>query len=82
MLLYVDVALLKRFVKKDREMWTSKVNFYLDRVSFYYKRNPAGQAKAPHRRIWRTKKEGLAEGCMTKGKKEGSGGRVLPFCGY
>ena len=25
----------------------------------------------------KTKKEGLAEGCTAKGKKEGSGGRVL-----
>ena len=59
-------------------MWTSKVNnFYLDRVSFYDKRNPEGQAKAPQGRIWKTKKEGLAEGCTAKGKKEGSGGRVL-----
>ena len=59
-------------------MWTSKVNnFYLDRVSFYDKRNPEDQAKAPQGRIWKTKKEGLAEGCTAKGKKEGSGGRVL-----
>ena len=27
--------------------------------------------------MWRTKKEGQAEGCTVKGKKEGSGGRVL-----
>ena len=46
-------------------------------MSFYDKRNPAGQAKAPQGRIWKTKKEGLAEGCTAKGKKEGSGGRVL-----
>ena len=46
-------------------------------MSFYDKRNPAGQAKAPQGRIWRTKKEGLAEGCTAKGKKGGSGGRVL-----
>ena len=53
------------------------MNFYLDGVSFYYKRNPAGQAKAPQGPIWRTKKECLAEGCTAKGKKEGSGGRVF-----
>ena len=46
-------------------------------MSFYDKRNPAGQAKAPQGRIWNTKKEGLAEGCTAKGKKEVSGGRVL-----
>ena len=77
-----DIVCRYRFAKKirkekPRDVWTSKVNFYLDVVSFYYKRNPAGQAKAPQGRIWRTKKEGLAEGCTAKGKKEGSGGRVL-----
>ena len=77
-----DIVCRYRFAKKirkekPRDVWTSKVNFYLDGVSFYYKRNPAGQAKAPQGRIWRTKKEGLAEGCTAKGKKEGSGGRVL-----
>ena len=46
-------------------------------MSFYDKRNPEGQAKAPQGRIWKTKREGLAEGCTAKGKKEGSGGRVL-----
>ena len=46
-------------------------------MSFYDKRKPAGQAKAPQGRIWRTKKEGLAEGCTAKEKKGGSGGRVL-----
>ena len=66
-------------VKKNhpRDLWTRKINFYLDGVSFYYKRNPAGQARAPQGRIWRTKREGLAEGCTAKGKKEGSGGKVV-----
>ena len=77
-----DIVCRYRFAKKIhkgtlRDVWTSKVNFYLDGVSFYYKRNPAGQAIAPQGRMWRTKKEGWAEGCTVKGKKEGSGGRVL-----
>ena len=77
-----DIVCRYRFAKtirkeRSRDVWTSKVNFYLDGVSFYDKRNPAGQAKAPQGRIWRTKKKGLAEGCTAKGKKEGSGGRVL-----
>ena len=77
-----DIVCRYRFAKKMhkerlRDVWTSKVNFYLDGVIFYDKRNPAGQAKAPQGRIWKTKKEGLAEGCTAKGKKEGSGGRVL-----
>ena len=71
-----DIVCRYRFAKtirkeRSRDVWTSKVNFYLDGVSFYDKRNPAGQAKAPQGRIWRTKKEGLAEGCTAKGKKRG-----------
>ena len=77
-----DIVCGYRFAKKIhkerlRDVWTSEVNSYLDGVSFYYKRNPAGQAIALQGRMWRTKKEGLAEGCTVKGKKEGSGGRVL-----
>lgn len=33
------------------DFWTSKVNFYLDGVRFYYKSNPEGQARAPQGRI-------------------------------
>ena len=49
----------------------------MELISFYYKRNPAGQARATQGRIWKTKKEGLAEGCTTKGSKEGSGAKVV-----
>ena len=47
-----DIVCRYHFAKKmckerPRDVWTSKVNFYLDGVSFYYKRNPVGQAKAP-----------------------------------
>ena len=52
------------------------INFYLDGVSFYYKSNPASQARAPTGRVWRKKSEGLI-GCTTKGKKEGNGGKVV-----
>ena len=27
-------------------LWTEMVGFFLDGVSFYYKKNPAGQARA------------------------------------
>ena len=47
-----DIVCRYRFAKKMRkervrDAWTSKVNFFLDGVSFYDKRNPVGQAKAP-----------------------------------
>ena len=56
-----------------KELWTDQINFYLDGVSFYYKRNPADQAKAPRGRVWRKSSEGLELGCTAKGSKEGSG---------
>ena len=62
-----------RRVKREypKELWTDMINFYLDGVSFYYKTNPASQARVPTGRIWRKKSEGLLIGCTAKGKKEG-----------
>ena len=65
--------------ERSRDVWTSKVNFCLDGVSFYDKRHPAGQAKAPQGRIWRTKKEGLAEGCTSRGRKRAVVEEFLSF---
>ena len=56
-------------------MWKDNVAFYLDCISFWYKRNPADQASAPHGRIWHKKCEGLIRGCTSKGGKVGSGGK-------
>ena len=58
------------------DVWISKVAFYLDVVSLYYKSNSSDQARAPKRRIWR-KKSGLKQGRIAKGSKEGRGGKVL-----
>ena len=46
---------LAKNVKKTypTTLWTEMVGFFLDGVSFYYKKNPAGQARAPRGRIWR-----------------------------
>ena len=52
-------------------MWKDNVAFYLDCVSFWYKRNPADQASAPHDCIWRKKCEDVMRGCTLK---EGGGG--------
>ena len=42
------VAFAKKVKKKfPTTMWTEMVRFFLDGVSFYYKKNPAGQARAP-----------------------------------
>ena len=59
------------------DFWTNKVAFYLDGTGFAYKTNPLDQARAPKGRTWRKKSEGLAFGCTGKGRKEGTGGRVV-----
>ena len=59
------------------EVWTTQVAFYLDAVSFTYKRNPLEQARAPKSRIWRKRGEGLTTGCLAKGRKEGTGGKYV-----
>lgn len=71
-----------RFARKmQREysanVWTSQIGFYLDGTSIAYKRNPLDQAKAPEARIWRKKTEGLEIGCVAKGRKEGTGGKLV-----
>ena len=51
--------------------------WYLDAVSFTYKRNPLEQAHAPKSQIWRKRGEGLTTGCLAKGRKEGTGGKYV-----
>lgn len=69
------------FARKMQEnhpptVWTEAVAFYLDGVSFVYKTNPMDQARAPKGRVWRKKSEGLKQGCLAKGSKAGTGGKV------
>lgn len=57
-------------------VWTHSIAFYLDGVSFVYKTNQIDQARAPKGRVWKIKLEGLTRGCLAKGKKVGTGGKV------
>ena len=61
----------------SQEIWTEGIAFYLDGTGLTYKRNPLDQARAPKARVWIKKSEGLAPGCIAKGRKEGTGGKVL-----
>ena len=36
------------------DVWTNKIVFYLDGISFVYKSNPMDQARAPHGRYGET----------------------------
>ena len=57
-------------------VWKDSIAFYLDGVLFVYKTNPMDQARAPKGRVWRKKSEGLTQGCLAKGRKVGTGGKV------
>ena len=61
----------------DDSLWTEKIAFYLDGVSFAYKRNPKSQGQAPTGRIWRRQSEGLMSGCTAKGSKSDTGGKYV-----
>ena len=60
-------------------MWEKGIAFYLDGVNFAYKTNPLDQARAPTGRIYRKKSEGLDQFCTAKGKKVGTGGKLVKF---
>lgn len=77
-----DMKKRRIFARKMRrdfaeDVWTKEIAFYLDGTGFAYKRNPLDQALAPRARIWRKRSEGLDFSCTAKGRKTGSGGKVL-----
>ena len=72
------VAFARNILKNyPRDVWTNEIAFYLDAVSFVYKSNPMDQARAPYGRVWRKASEGLKQGCLAKGSKVGSGGKLV-----
>ena len=72
------VAFARRIINNyPPDVWTNKIAFYLDGVSFVYKSNPMDQARAPRGRIWRKACEGLKQGFVAKGNKAGTGGKLV-----
>lgn len=71
-------AFAKEMLKSKREdFWKKEISFYFDGVGFAHKRNPHGEARATGTMAWRKPKEGLRR--TTKGRKEGSGGKMAHF---
>lgn len=62
-----------------KNIWTDGIAFYLDGVNFVYKTKPKDQTFAPRKRVWRKKGDGLKQGCLAKGRKEGVGRTVMKF---
>jgi len=61
----------------SKNIWTDGIAFYLDGVNFVYKTKPKDQTFAPTKRVWRKKGGGLKQGCLAKGRKEGTGVNVV-----
>ena len=68
-----------RRIKRERptSFWTDDIAFYFDATSFEHKTRPKSNAQALTGRVWRLKNEGLLAGCTAKGRKVGTGGRVV-----
>ena len=74
-----------RFARKVNTLlkpsfWTEEgISFYLDGASFTHKTNPFDQARAPGKKTWRRKNDGLSRLHVGKGSHEGTGGSVAHF---
>ena len=67
----------RKFLKIQPNLFHSSISFYLDGVSFVFKRQPMQDAAAPKGKIWRTRSEGLR--LTSKGSKDLPGGKRLHF---
>ena len=57
--------------------WTRDIAFYFDGVGFAHRRNPYAEARSVSSMAWRKPGEGLQ--ITTKGRKEGSNGKMANF---
>lgn len=64
-----------KHLKSQENFWTHDIAFYLDGVSFIYKRNPKAAALSPKAKAWRLRSEGLE--ITSKGSKCLGGGKRL-----
>jgi transposase len=67
----------QKILKIKPNLFHSSISFYLDGVSFVFKRQPMQDATAPKGKIWRKKSEGLR--MTSKGSKELPAGKRLHF---
>lgn len=68
-----------RGIKQEQHpaFWMNDIAFYFDATSFAYKTQPKLHSQALSARVWRKKNEGLLPGCTAKGRKVGTGGKVV-----
>ena len=77
-----DKKIRMKFARKmlkevDDDFWKNGISFYFDGVGFAFKTNPLSEARSTKTMAWRKRSEGLE--LSTKGKKEGTGGKVAQF---
>ena len=72
-------ASFAKWCKKDlpENFWTEHLSFFLDGTGFGHTSNPCEQARPTKGRTWRKISEGLALGCSSKERKDGTGRKVL-----
>ena len=76
--LYIRLKYARKHIKHTPpQFWSEDIAFYLDGVGFAHKSNPWQEARAISSMTWRKPSEGLK--VTTKGRKEGSGGRMANF---
>jgi len=71
------LAFARNAKKFEEGFWRNKIKLYFDGVGFAHKGNPFAEARCTANMAWRKRKEGLQR--TTKGKKEGSGGKMANF---
>ena len=67
----------RKILKIKPNLFHSNISFYLDGVSFVFKRQPMHEASLPKGKVWRTRSEGLR--LTSKGSKDLPGGKRLHF---
>lgn len=65
--------------KLPENFWTKGISFYLDGTGWAHKTKPMQKARTDRTRTWKKKGESLKRHCLSKGKKEGVGGRMVKF---
>ena len=74
---YKRLKFARRIKRLSPSFWKRCIIFYFDGTSFVHKANPYDQARAVKSLGWRTRNEGLALHCTSRGKKAGIQGKVV-----
>ena len=65
---YKRLKFVRQMKRLSPSFWKRCISFFFDRTSFVHKTNPYDQARAVKSLAWRTRNEGLALYCTSKGK--------------